>query len=140
MFKIPDLPAIYGKLSVSCIDHRNVQTRQAVVELTGLDMAEIRFASPLLLPVHRHIVLSFELELLSGTVHFTGILTGQVNRGTAGQQYSAIHAMDHTSRAELMQLIKQRNEYAELQRNKATDSYLAFHQMGTPVSSIDTLV
>jgi hypothetical protein len=140
MLGSPDLPAMYCKLSVSCIDDRHVQTRQAKVELTWLDAAEIRFVTPLVLPLHRHIVLAFELELLAGTLCFTGVLTGRECAGEGHQHYSAIHTMDHEARMEVLQLLKQRHEYAELQRNKATDSYLAFHQAGVPVSSIDTLV
>ncbi|WP_159882598.1 hypothetical protein [Paenibacillus puerhi] len=135
---IPDLLTMECKLSVTSIDGRRVQTKQAKVRLTHLDGEAIRFVSQLSLPTHRRIIVSLELALPWRTVVFTGTLAGRISAGGV-HRYTAIHRMDESSRRELLQLIRQRNEYRELQRDKAADSYLSFHPANTKRTLIDKL-
>ncbi|SDC02106.1 hypothetical protein SAMN02799630_02451 [Paenibacillus sp. UNCCL117] len=135
---IPDLLKMDCRLSVSRIDNRHVQTKQAKVELTYMDGKTVRFVSQLALPVHRHIIVSFTLALPGRTVVFTGRLAGSVSANGV-HRYTAIHTLDEASRKELLKLIGQRQGYKELQRDKAADCYLFFHSAPEPVSSIDRL-
>jgi len=133
MLWIPDLLTMDCKLSVSSIDGRRVQTRQAKVRLTHLDEEAVRFVSQLALPTQRRIVVSLELELPWRTAVITGRLSGRVSAGGI-HRYTAIHDMEGPSRQELLQLIRQRNEYEAVQRDKAAESYVLFHPAGIAAS------